>query len=83
MEVIVMTENIGETIRKGVQDFVAFTQVSSVVAQFPYVKFLAGGHNDSRTSSKDRVGIGGIAVFGFSLSVDGVCEARSCVVDDA
>ena len=32
-----------------------FTQISSVVAQFPYVKFLAGGRNDSRTSSKDRV----------------------------
>jgi hypothetical protein len=29
-----------------------------------------GGHHDSRTSAKDRIGIGWIGFFGFGLSVD-------------
>jgi hypothetical protein len=43
----------------------------------------AGGHNDSRTGAKGRIGIGGIDFFGWSLSVDDVFLARPCVGDHA
>jgi len=40
------------------------------------------GTNESRSGSEDCVGGGRIALFGVSLSLDGVCAARPCVVDD-
>jgi hypothetical protein len=44
---------------------------------------LTGGHDASRTSAKGCVGRGGIAVFGWRLSLDDVREARTFVGDDA
>jgi hypothetical protein len=38
--------------------------------------------HESRTGSEDRVGIGGIALFGFNLSLGGVYATRACVVYD-
>src|ERR1700734_4119898 len=40
------------------------------------------GVNESRGGSEDCVGVGRIALFGVSLSVDPVCAARPCDVDD-
>src|ERR1035441_2431752 len=41
-----------------------------------------GGHDASRTSAKDRVDVGGIALYRNDLSLGVVCEARACVGDD-
>src|SRR5947209_19583241 len=45
-------------------------------------RFTAGGINESRSGSEDRVGVSRIALFGVSLSLDDVCAARPCVVND-
>jgi hypothetical protein len=38
--------------------------------------------HESRTGAEGCVGGGGIALFGFSLSIGDICTARARVVDD-
>src|SRR5436309_11615255 len=40
------------------------------------------GINESRSGSEDCVGVGRLALFGVSLSLNAVCAARPCAVDD-
>jgi hypothetical protein len=40
------------------------------------------GINESRSGFEDCIGVGRIALFGASLSLDDVCATRPCVVDD-
>jgi hypothetical protein len=62
---------------------VRFTSVISVYAHFFPISVSAGGHHASRADSENYIGVGRIALFGFSLSLDDVCQARACVGDDA
>jgi hypothetical protein len=50
---------------------------------FSTLRDLAGGHDDSRTGAEGCVGCGGIAVFGWRLSLDDICAARAWFGDDA
>jgi hypothetical protein len=50
---------------------------------FSTLRDLAGGHYASRTDAEGCVGLGGIGVFGWHLSLGDVCQARACVGDDA
>src|SRR5438874_6938234 len=46
------------------------------------LRCMREGVNESASGSEACVGVGRIALFGVSLSVDDVCAAGPCVVDD-
>src|SRR5207244_4512710 len=65
---------------------VRFTSVDQRVHALSPILVLAGGRNDSRTGAEGCFGVGGIALFGWRLSLNDVSvatEATGYRADDA